>query len=161
MAIELYMIQNRLEIGDIVTRYAFAVDQRDWTAFDDIFDDEVCLVVPHVPQDRPVMRQSELVQLIREAVSGFAATRHPVANQLVAVDGDTGTCKAYRNAWHTLPTDQGIADYCLVRGQYDWKLIRTKTGWRISEMVITFTHAERYMGLYELAKTSGEAAITE
>jgi 3-phenylpropionate/cinnamic acid dioxygenase small subunit len=152
--VELSTLEDRLDIGDVVTRYAFAVDQQDWAAFDQIFADEVHLVVPHVDQEKPVLTRAELVGLIQDTVCGFAATHHLVANQLVTVEGDSATCKAYANAWHTLPTDQGVADYCLVRGYYDWKLARTEAGWRVSEMVITFLHAEGYMGLYDLARAN-------
>lgn len=155
---DLSALQDRMDVGDVVTRYAFAVDERDWTAFDDIFADEVHLVVPHVEQGKPVLARDEIVQLIRDTTSGFAATHHLVVNQLVKLDGDNARCKAYANAWHTLPTEPGVKDYVLVRGYYDFGLERTSAGWRVSELLITVAGAEGYMGLYELAKAKTDGA---
>jgi hypothetical protein len=152
MSTDLSVLQDRLDVADVVTRYAYAVDQSDWAALETIFADNVRLQVPHVEHAEPVMPRAELVQLIRDTVGGFEATHHLVVNQLVTIGGDTATCKAYANAWHTLPTERGIADYCLVRGYYDWGLKKTPDGWRIEEMIITFAGAEGYMGLYDMAK---------
>jgi 3-phenylpropionate/cinnamic acid dioxygenase small subunit len=145
-------LQDRLNIHEVVTRYAYAVDQRDWPAFASIFADEVHLVVPHVEHEKPVLTRDEIVALIRQTTGGFEATHHLVANQLVTLDGDRARCKAYANAWHNLPTNPGATDYVLVRGYYDFGLERAPSGWRISEMIITVIGAEGDMGLYELAR---------
>lgn len=158
MHVDMVALQDRLDVGDVVTRYAFAVDQHDWSAFNDIFADQVHLVVPHVEQGKPTLTRDEIVQLIRDTTSGFAATHHLIVNQLVTVDGDTASCKAYANAWHTLPTAPGTTDYVLVRGYYDFGLQRTPNGWRVSELVITFVAAEGEMELYELARQNRETA---
>ena len=99
------------------------------------------------------MSREDLVQMIRETVSGFEATHHLIPNHLVTLDGDRATCKAYANAWHTVPTERGVADYCLVRGYYEWGLTRTPDGWRINRIVITLAGpADGYMGIYQIAR---------
>jgi 3-phenylpropionate/cinnamic acid dioxygenase small subunit len=146
-------LQDRLDVHEVVTRYAYAVDEHDWAAFAGIFADEVHLVVPHVEHEKPVLTRDEIVALIRQTTGGFEATHHLVANQLVTLDGDRARCKAYANAWHHLQTEPGATDYVLVRGYYDLGLERTAAGWRIAEMIITVIGAEGDMGLYDVART--------
>jgi hypothetical protein len=155
---DLRALSDRLDVSDVVTRYAFALDQADWGAFDSIFADEVVLLAPHVKAESRLAR-SDFVQLARDTVGGFEATHHLIPNHLVEVDGDSATCKAYAHAWHTVPTDPGVADYCLVRGFYEFGLVRTSDGWRIDRMVITFHGPPQgYMGVYEIARERSTAS---
>ena len=39
------LLADRLDVSDVVSRYAFAVDHRDWPAFDAVFAPEVHLEV--------------------------------------------------------------------------------------------------------------------
>jgi hypothetical protein len=51
------------------------------------------------------------------------------------------------------PTERGVADYCLVRGFYEFGLERTGDGWRINRMIITFQGpVEGYMGVDQVAR---------
>jgi hypothetical protein len=151
---EVKALCDRLDVSDVITRYAFAVDQHDWTGLTSIFADTVHLEVPHVDSpESPLISRENLVQMIHDTVSGFEATHHLIPNRLVTISGDRASCKAYANAWHTIPTERGVADYCLVRGYYDWGLIRTPDGWRIDRLVITIAGpADGYMGLYQIAR---------
>jgi len=140
-------------VSDAVTRYAFAIDQADWEALGLVFADEVRLQMPHVDTGAPAISRSEFVELARQTVGGFEATHHLIPNHLVEVDGDTAVCKAYAHAWHSVPTERGVTDYCLVRGFYEFGLARTPDGWLIDRMVITFHGPpEGYMGVYEIAR---------
>jgi 3-phenylpropionate/cinnamic acid dioxygenase small subunit len=149
---EVQELRDRLDVSEMITRYAFALDRCEWDEFDSIFADEVLVELPHVPSGSTVSR-AEFKQMAIDTVGGFEATHHPIANHLVTVSGDSATCKCYANAWHSIPTERGVADYVLVRGFYDWRLRRTPEGWRIDGMKIEFHGpAEGYFGVYELAK---------
>jgi SnoaL-like domain len=155
---ELQELRDRLDVSDAITRYAFALDRRDWDEFDAIFAEEVMVEMPHVPSGSTVSR-AEFKQLAIDTVGGFEATHHPIANHLVTVSGDTAECKCYASAWHSIPTDRGVTDYCLVRGFYDWRLTRTPEGWRIDGMKIEFHGpVEGYFGVYQLARERLQAA---
>jgi hypothetical protein len=155
---ELQQLRDRLDVSDMITRYAFALDRCEWDEFDSIFADEVLVELPHVPSGSMVSR-AEFKQMAIDTVGGFEATHHPIANHLVTVSGDTAECKCYANAWHSIPTDRGVADYCLVRGFYDWRLTRTPAGWRIDRMTVEFHGpVEGYFGVYGLAQERLRAA---
>ena len=150
---ELKELRDRLDVSDAVTRYAFALDQANWEALGSVFAEEVHLEMPHVEAGAPAISCREFVELARQTVGGFEATHHLIPNHLVEVDGDRAVCKAYAHAWHSVPTDRGVADYVLVRGFYEFGLVRTPNGWLIDRMVITFHGPpEGYMGVYEIAR---------
>ena len=155
---EVQRLHDRLDVSEAITRYAFALDRRDWDAFDSIFADQVLVELPHVPSGSTVSR-AQFKQMAIDTVGGFDATHHPIANHLVSISGDTAECECYANAWHTLPTDRGVTDYCLVRGFYRWGLERTPDGWRINRMKVDFHGpVEGYFGVYALAAERLKAA---
>ena len=151
MTDEVQELRDRLDVSDMITRYAFALDRREWDDFDAIFADEIYMEMPHVPSGATVSL-ADFKQTVVDVVGGFDATHHPIANHLVTISGDRAQCKCYAAAWHTLPTERGVTDYCLVRGFYDWGLKRTPDGWRIDSVKIEFHGpVEGYMGVYALA----------
>jgi SnoaL-like protein len=144
-------LRDRLDVIETISRYAFALDRRAWDEFDSIFADEVFTQMPHVPSGSTVSR-AEFKQMVVDVVGGFDATHHPITNHVVALSGDRAECRCYASAWHTLPTERGVTDYCLVRGFYLWGLERTGAGWRIDRMKIDFHGpVEGYFGVYQLA----------
>ena len=144
-------LRDRLDVSEMITRYAFALDRCEWDDFDSIFADEVLVELPHVPSGSTVPR-AEFKQMAIDTVGGFEATHHPIANHLVTISGDTAECRCYANAWHSIPTERGVTDYCLVRGFYLWGLERTPDGWRINRMNVEFHGpVEGYLGVYQLA----------
>jgi hypothetical protein len=149
---DLQELRDRLDVSDMITRYAFALDRCEWDDFDAIFADEVMVQMPHVPSGSQVSRE-EFKQMAIDTVGGFEATHHPIANHLVTISGDRAECKCYASAWHSIPTERGVTDYCLVRGFYDWGLKRTAEGWRIDRLTIEFHGpVEGYFGVYQLAQ---------
>ncbi|MEA2178008.1 MAG: hypothetical protein QOG77_1305 [Solirubrobacteraceae bacterium] len=152
MTDELRQLKDRLDVSDVITRYAFALDQCEWDEMERIWDDEVEVDLPHVEAAETVSR-SAMIEMIRDTVGGFEATHHMIPNHLVTVDGDQATVKNYANAWHSVPTERGITDYCLIRGFYRWGLRRTEDGWRVNAMKVTFHGpVEGYMGVYQVAQ---------
>jgi hypothetical protein len=159
MADEVQELRDRLEVSELVSRYAHALDRCNWDEFHSIFDEEVKVELPHVPTDAPALTRDEFVQTVVDTVGGFDATHHPITNHVVTLDGDTATCKCYAQAYHTLPTERGVTDYCVVRGFYDWGFRRTADGWRVNRMKVEFHGpVEGYMGVYQLAQARAKAA---
>jgi 3-phenylpropionate/cinnamic acid dioxygenase small subunit len=149
---EIQRLTDRLDISDVITRYAFALDQCDWAAMEEVWDDEVDVDLPHVESGSEKVSRTGMIDMIRATVGGFEATHHMITNHLVTVNGDEASVKNYANAWHSVPTERGVTDYCLVRGFYDWRLRRTPEGWRINGMKVTFHGpVEGYMGVYQIA----------
>lgn len=152
-------VRDRLDVQELVSRYAHALDRCEWDELHAIFDDEVTVELPHVPSDAPAVSRADFIQMAVDTVGGFEATHHPITNHVVEIDGDTARCRCYAQAYHTVPTERGVTDYCVVRGFYDWGLRRTSGGWRIDRMKVEFHGpVEGYMGVYQVAKERANAA---
>jgi hypothetical protein len=159
---EIRELRDRLEVVELVSRYAHALDRRQWDEFHSIFHDEIEFLVPHVPADAPAVSRDEFVKMVVDTVGGFEATHHPISNHVVTIDGDRAGCKCYAQAYHTVPTERGIEDYCVVRGFYDWGFRRTANGWRIDRMKVEFHGpVEGYMGVYGVAAERAKALAAE
>jgi hypothetical protein len=159
---EVQEVKDRLDVSEMVSRYAHALDRQNWEAFHGIFDEEIKVELPHVPSDSPAVSREAFVQMVVDTVGGFEATHHPIANHVVTIDGDSATCLCYAQAYHTVPTERGIEDYCVVRGFYDWGLRRTADGWRINRMKVEFHGpVEGYMGVYQVAQERAKSLAGE
>jgi hypothetical protein len=60
----------------------------------------------------------------------MAATQHQLGNHRIELDGDEAVCRTYVEAMHVALVD-GEEEWCLVGGEYNDRLRRTPSGWRI------------------------------
>jgi len=118
-------LADRQAIRDLVTRYACAVDRRD-------FDGVAACFTPDAETDYTYFAGpiGDVLEKIRAGVSGFAMTMHVLGNHLAEVRGDTATSETYAVCYHRRP---GVPDRAqlVVAMRYLDELVRTSTGWRI------------------------------
>jgi len=118
-------LADRQAIRDLVTRYACAVDRRDFDAVGACF-------TPDADTDYTFFAGpiAEVLEKIRAGVSGFAMTMHVLGNHLAEVHGDTATSETYAVCYHRRP---GVPDgaQLVVAMRYLDELVRTSAGWRI------------------------------
>ena len=118
-------LADRQAIRDLVTRYACAVDRRD-------FDGVAACFTPDAETDNTYFAGpiGDVLEKIRAGVSGFAMTMHVLGNHLAEVRGDTATSETYAVCYHRRP---GVPDgaQLVVAMRYLDELVRTSTGWRI------------------------------
>jgi ketosteroid isomerase-like protein len=118
-------LADRQAIRDLVTRYACAVDRRD-------FDAVAACFTPDAETDYTYFAGpiAEVLEKIRAGVGGFAMTMHVLGNHLAEVRGDTATSETYAVCYHRRP---GVPDgaQLVVAMRYLDELVRTSAGWRI------------------------------
>jgi hypothetical protein len=99
------------------------------------------------------MTPDELASLARTVLSGFTATQHRACNVLATVDGDIAHCRAMVDAWHTVPTDPGIADFYTARNNWMLRLERVDGRWLITKWTIaTAAPSDGYQGVDHVAQ---------
>jgi hypothetical protein len=139
---------DRVELEEVMNRYAASIDRRDWAGLRTVFvDGEVeadftSMGVKQVfrgPADR-------WVEAVRRTISGFDATQHFFANHSAEVDGDRAVDTRYMQARHQLET----AHYT-IGGYYTGHMVRTAAGWRIERYRLTVTFAEGDRALMGIA----------
>ncbi len=117
---------DRLEIDDLGTRYATAVDTKDWELYRTCFTPDA--VIDYTAAGGIRGNLDEITAWLDEALKNFTHTIHYVTNRAVTLDGDTATGRlAYYNP-------MGLNDEKLLVcwGYYNDRYVRTVDGWRIA-----------------------------
>jgi len=140
-AMTLQQIADRIEIDDLLTRYATALDAKDWELFSSCFTADAQIdysAAGGIKGSLPEVRQ-----WLSEVMAGFAMTQHLVANKVVQIDGDTATCRSCLfNPMGLRDGEDGLAVF-FEGGYYRDKLVRTAAGWRIAARVEEPTYSTR------------------
>ena len=80
-------LADRLAIGDLLTRYATAVDRRDWDLYRTVFTSDA--EIDYTSAGGIAGTVDEVVEFLDSALSGFEMTQHLVSNVDTSVEGDT------------------------------------------------------------------------
>jgi 3-phenylpropionate/cinnamic acid dioxygenase small subunit len=114
-------------IGELMVRYATAVDTRDWDLLRACFTDDAVTDYEDVGSWTTA---AELVSFMESAHVGFGRSNHMLSNLSVSVAGDRATAHSYVHA--VLRFLDARAGWVEVVGSYDDALVRTPDGWRIA-----------------------------
>ncbi len=133
-------IADRIEIDDLLTRYATALDAKDWDLFATCFTPDAFIdytsaggIKGHLPAVR---------QWLTEVMAGFPMTQHLITNRAVRLEGDTATCRSCLFNPMGLPDDGKLMVF-FDGAYYRDKLVRTPDGWRIAERIEEATYSTR------------------
>ena len=133
--VDLNALTDRLEIDDLGTRYATAVDAKDWALYRTCFTDDATIDYTAAGGIRGNV--DEITAWLDQALAGFANTLHYVTNRAVTLAGDTASG---RLAYYNPMAVAGSPDRFLVAaGYYNDRYVRTAGGWRIAERVEELT----------------------
>lgn len=118
---------DRLEILELLHRYAAAVDDRDWDAYRAVFTPDARL--DFTSAGGPVGTPDELIAWLTDALAPWEMSQHLVTNAIVSVDGDEATSRAY--LYNPMRAADGAMMF--VGGSYTDRLRRQADGWRFVE----------------------------
>jgi hypothetical protein len=130
---DLKELSDRIEIGDLLTRYTRAIDTGDWDRLDQVF----------VPQARidytatgGIAGDFEQVKVwLAQMLPHFARRQHLLGQSEVILDGDTATVVAYFINPMVMIQKAGPETLWEFGGLYHHQLVRTASGWRSRELV--------------------------
>jgi 3-phenylpropionate/cinnamic acid dioxygenase small subunit len=128
------LLADRLDVIDVVNRYATALDSRDWDLLDRVFAADV-----KAEFGRSYAGCEAVKELVRRHLGGCGPTQHLLANHRVEVSGDEASCVASVRAFHAGRGAQAGQIYELL-GEYHDRLRRTGAGWRISSRRMVVSH---------------------
>ena len=118
---------DRAAISDLATRYADAIDRKDWEALKALFEEKIELDLDMFGEPRLVWA-SDYADFCAETLGIFGATQHISTNHLIEIDGEEAVCDAYLNATHAFTDGLEATDHHQVRGQYTFRLRRGESG---------------------------------
>jgi len=140
---DLQTLLDEREILQVVTRYARALDTKDWALLDDVF-------VPDATGDlaspNTLVGVDAIRARIRTALEHLDVSQHLVGNHEVQVDGDDATHRCYLQAQHVRQAAAGGPNY-IVAGRYEDRFRRTDQGWRIVHRALIVMWNEGNVGV--------------
>ena len=126
-------VADRIEIDDLLTRYATAVDTRDWDLYQTVFTADA--VIDYTSSGGIRGGLAEVTAWLSDALSIFSMSQHMVTNRDIRMTGDTATSHSYFYNPMGRTKRDGTLDLMFVGGYYRDELRRTGAGWRITERI--------------------------
>ena len=127
----LEQVSDRLELQQLVTDYAYAIDERDWPRLDHIFTPDAQIdytAMGGIKGDFATVRA-----WLPEALKHFPAYMHLTGNLSFEIAGDTATGKVACFNPMVIPKPEGGSETMMLGLWYLDRYRRTPQGWRISE----------------------------
>ena len=117
-------LADRIAVEDLLTRYATAVDRRDWEQYRSIFTADA--EIDYTSAGGIAGTVDEIVGFLSTSLEMFEMTQHLVSNINLEVNGDSATVTAMFNN----PMRITGGDTWFTGGWYHHDLVRTPDGWR-------------------------------
>ena len=134
-------ISDRIEIDDLLTQYATAIDTKDWELYSACFTPDA--VIDYTAAGGIKGTLPEVRRWLAEVMAGFPMTQHLITNRAVRIDGDTATSRCCLFNPMGVPDGSSLMVF-LEGGSYRDKLVRTAHGWRITERIEESTFSTRH-----------------
>ena len=120
-------VADRLEIEELLNRYAWAIDSGDWDLLSRVFTEDAeadfSSVGEYVDADARTAGRDAIVAWLRHALAPFPDVLHFLSNQQVELRGDSARTLTYMHVLH-LP----------MGGIYHGEAVRTPEGWRLRRL---------------------------
>ena len=126
---DLQTLIDRAEITDLLTRYARAVDRRDWDLFRTVFTPDARIDYTQVGGAAGSL--DEVVGFLSKVMPMFEVMQHLISNIEIDIDGDEAKVTAMVYNPLKLPDTEVWA----TGGWYHHELVRTPDGWRSRSLV--------------------------
>lgn len=127
----LELLADRLELQQLVTDYAYAIDERAWDRLDQVF-------TPDAYIDYRAMggidgQYPQVKAWLPQALGSFPGYMHMIGNLHFEITGDTATGKVACFNPMVIPRPEGGSDTMFLGLWYLDRYVRTPDGWRICE----------------------------
>jgi hypothetical protein len=133
MTLSLQEISDRIEIEDLLVRYCYAVDDRDWDAYRKVFTPDA--VLDDTVTGGIKSGVEEHVTYMRRALSKILISQHAISTILLEVEGDAARARVHCSCPMVVDVGGGKKQVFFQGLWYRNHLARTAEGWRISELV--------------------------
>jgi 3-phenylpropionate/cinnamic acid dioxygenase small subunit len=122
-------LSDRLDIDDLLTRYAVAIDSKNFDLLDEVFTPDAR--IDYTSSGGIAGQFPEVKAWLASVLPHFPAYQHLVCNRYVTLDGDRATSVA--SFYNPMQNPSGTLFF--VGGEYRDQLVRTPNGWRIAERI--------------------------
>lgn len=131
MPLSLQEVSDRIEIDDLLIRYAKAIDTQDYELLDTCFLPDAD--VDYVSSGGIAGKYPEVRTWLEKALSIFSVTLHSLSNSEIELDGDRARGRTLVTNPMCIRDDAGKQSIFTVYAYYEDELVRTPEGWRIAK----------------------------
>ncbi|WP_029144895.1 nuclear transport factor 2 family protein [Microbacterium luticocti] len=135
---------DRLDLSDLVHRYADAVDRRRVDDVVALFTADAQFVSPDPPEHLDAVKTREGhpgVRIALAGLDGLARTHHGILGEVFRIDGDVAVGSITGVARHWMERDDRVTDVTWYL-RYADEYVRTADGWRIRRRALTIDAIE-------------------
>ena len=122
---DIQRLSDELEIQALLSRYARAVDTKDWELYRSVFTEDAH--IDYSSAGAAVGTRDEVTEWLAAGFAAIPWSMHYITNVESTFDGDTATVRAMFYNPMQLP---GMAQTSCCGGYYHHELVRTPDGWR-------------------------------
>lgn len=134
-------IADRLAIEDLLTRYATAVDRKDWALYRSCFTADAFIDYTSAGGIRGSL--DEVAVWLEQVMPVFAMTQHLVVNREIRIDGDRAEARSAFFNPLGVPDGKGGMTLFFDGGYYNDELVRGEDGWRIRRRIEESSYSTR------------------
>jgi hypothetical protein len=128
----LQQLSDRAEIQDLITRYAYAIDDRNWDDLDHVFTPDA--IIDYRAAGGPVGNLQETKAFLAQAMPNFSAFQHLSTTSEIRITGDTARTRTI--LFNPMVMEhEGEERVFFIGLWYQDDLVRTAEGWRIQHRV--------------------------
>jgi len=127
---DMQALQDKLEIHELLARYARGVDTRDWDLWRDVFTSDA--TVDYSSAGAMAGSRDEVAASLEAGMNTLPWTQHVITNIEVELDGDRAKVRAMFLNPMQLP---GLDEPSCCGGYYHHDLVRTPDGWKSAKLV--------------------------
>lgn len=124
-------ISDRLEIQDLLTRYSYAIDERDWDTLDEVFTPDA--IIDYSETGGAKGSVAEIKRWLPVAMERFPKYQHMVATTRLDIKEDKAHGRTILFNPMTYRAENGTEQVFFIGLWYRDVFIRTDKGWRIAE----------------------------
>ncbi len=124
-------VEDRLDIGDLLVRYATGIDRRDWDLFRTVFTEDCVSDYGDIGTWHGV---EEITSFMERAHSGAGHTQHKITNLAVTATAEGATARSYVDS--VVMGLDGV-DGVQAIGFYDDVLVRADGRWQVAQRSFT------------------------
>ena len=127
---DLQQVHDKIEIGELLARYARGVDTHDWDLWRAVFTPDA--VLDYSSAGIPAGSRDDIATMFEAAFETIPMAMHYISNIEIELDGDRARARAMFYNPRLLP---GMDEQSYCGGYYTHQLVRTSEGWKSEHLV--------------------------
>jgi 3-phenylpropionate/cinnamic acid dioxygenase small subunit len=126
-------LADKSAIEDLLVRYSYAVDFRDWKSYEQVFTTDA--VIDYRAFGGPRTNVRAQIDYLKKALTPIESSQHTISTILIDLKGDTARVACICHCPMVLKMKNGKTQVFFCGLWYRDVVVRTADGWRIKERV--------------------------